>query len=58
MNKSIKKLNILLTSVILCFGFTVTAFAEETVKYYARAIARVFLLVLLTDGKVCGKMFL
>lgn len=33
MNKSIKKLNILLASVILCFCFTVTAFAEETVKY-------------------------
>ena len=31
---------------------------EETVKYYARAIARAFLLVLLTDGKVCRKMFL
>ena len=33
MSKSIKKLNILLTSVILCSNFTVTAFAEETVKY-------------------------
>ncbi len=33
MNKSIKKLNILLASVILCFSFAVTAFAEETVKY-------------------------
>lgn len=33
MNKSKKKLNILLTSVILCFSFSVTVFAEETVKY-------------------------
>lgn len=33
MSKSKKKLNILLTSVILCLSFTVTAFAEETVKY-------------------------
>lgn len=33
MNKSIKKLNILLTSVILCLSLSVTAFAEETVKY-------------------------
>lgn len=33
MKKSMKKLNTLLASVLLCFGFTVTAFAEETVKY-------------------------
>lgn len=33
MNKSIKKLNILLTSVILCLSLSVTAFAEEAVKY-------------------------
>ena len=33
MNKSIKKLNILLASVILCLSLSVTAFAEEAVKY-------------------------
>ncbi len=33
MKKGIKKLNTVLFSVILCFTFTVTAFAEKTVKY-------------------------
>ena len=33
MKKGIKKLNTVLFSVILCLTFTVTAFAEKTVKY-------------------------
>ena len=33
MNKGIKKLNTILFSVILCLTFSVTAFAEKTVKY-------------------------
>ncbi len=33
MEKGIKKLNTILISVILCLTFTVTAFAEKTVKY-------------------------
>ncbi len=33
MNKGIKKLNTILFSVILCLSFSVTAFAEKTVKY-------------------------
>ena len=33
MEKGIKKLNTILLSVILCLTFTVTAFAEKTVKY-------------------------
>ncbi len=33
MKKGMKKLNTLLFSVILCLTFTVTAFAEKTVKY-------------------------
>ena len=33
MRNGIKKLNTILFSVILCFAFTVTAFAEKTVKY-------------------------
>ncbi len=33
MDKGIKKLNTLLFSVILCLSFTITAFAEKTVKY-------------------------
>ena len=33
MKVGIKKLNTILFSVILCFAFTVTAFAEKTVKY-------------------------
>lgn len=33
MKKGIKKLNTVLLSVLLCLTFTVTAFAEETVKY-------------------------
>lgn len=33
MRNGIKKLNTVLFSVALCFAFTVTAFAEKTVKY-------------------------
>ena len=33
MRNGIKKLNTILFSVLLCFAFTVTAFAEKTVKY-------------------------
>ena len=33
MRNGIKKLNIILFSVILCLSFSVTAFAEKTVKY-------------------------
>lgn len=33
MKNGIKKLNTLLFSVALCLSFTVTAFAEKTVKY-------------------------
>lgn len=33
MRNSMKKLNTVLFSVVLCFIFTVTAFAEKTVKY-------------------------
>ena len=33
MRNGIKKLNTILFSVILCFAFTVPAFAEKTVKY-------------------------
>ena len=33
MRNGIKKLNTLLFSVALCFVFTITAFAEKTVKY-------------------------
>ncbi len=33
MKKGIKKLNTILFSVLLCLTFTVTAFAEKTVKY-------------------------
>ena len=33
MKVGIKKLNTILFSVILCLSFTVTAFAEKTVKY-------------------------
>ena len=33
MRNGIKKLNTILFSVILCFAFTVTVFAEKTVKY-------------------------
>ena len=33
MKKGIKKLNTILFSVFLCLTFTVTAFAEKTVKY-------------------------
>ena len=33
MNKGIKKLNTLLFSVVLCLTFSITAFAEKTVKY-------------------------
>lgn len=33
MKKGVKKLNTVLFSVILCLTFTVTAFAEKTVKY-------------------------
>ncbi len=33
MKKGIKKLNTVLFSVILCLTYTVTAFAEKTVKY-------------------------
>lgn len=33
MRNGIKKLNTVLFSVILCLAFTVTAFAEKTVKY-------------------------
>ena len=33
MKNGIKKLNTVLLSVLLCLTFTVTAFAEETVKY-------------------------
>lgn len=33
MKQGIKKLNTILFSVILCLTFTVTAFAEKTVKY-------------------------
>ena len=33
MEKGIKKLNTILFSVVLCLTFTVTAFAEKTVKY-------------------------
>ena len=33
MKKGIKKLNTVLFSLILCLAFSVTAFAEKTVKY-------------------------
>lgn len=33
MKKITGQLNILLVSAVLCFSFSVTAFAEETVKY-------------------------
>ena len=33
MNDGMKKLNTILFSVILCLTFSVTAFAEKTVKY-------------------------
>lgn len=33
MKNGIKKLNTILFSVVLCLTFTVTAFAEKTVKY-------------------------
>ena len=33
MKKSIRQLNILLASACLCFSFSLTAFAESTVKY-------------------------
>lgn len=33
MRNGIKKLNTILFSVLLCLAFTVTAFAEKTVKY-------------------------
>ena len=33
MRNGIKKLNTILFSVILCLAFSVTAFAEKTVKY-------------------------
>ena len=33
MKKSIRQLNILLASAVLCFSFSVPVFAEETVKY-------------------------
>ena len=33
MRNGIKKLNTILFSVVLCLSFTVTAFAEKTVKY-------------------------
>ena len=33
MRNGIKKLNTILFSVILCLSFSVTAFAEKTVKY-------------------------
>lgn len=33
MRNGVKKLNTILFSVILCLTFTVTAFAEKTVKY-------------------------
>lgn len=33
MRNGIKKLNTILFSVILCLTFTITAFAEKTVKY-------------------------
>ncbi len=33
MKKSIRQLNILIASAVLCFSFSVPAFAEETVKY-------------------------
>lgn len=33
MRNGIKKLNTVLFSVILCLAFTITAFAEKTVKY-------------------------
>lgn len=33
MKKYTRQLNILITSVMLCLSFSVTAFAEDTVKY-------------------------
>lgn len=33
MKKGIRQLNILIASAVLCFSFSVTAFAEDTVKY-------------------------
>lgn len=33
MKKCIRQLNIILTSACLCFGFSLTAFAENSVKY-------------------------
>ena len=33
MRNGIKKLNTILFSVVLCLSFTITAFAEKTVKY-------------------------
>ena len=33
MRNGIKKLNTILFSVVLCLAFTITAFAEKTVKY-------------------------
>ena len=33
MKKSIRQLNILLASAVLCFSFSIPVFAEETVKY-------------------------
>ncbi len=33
MKNGIKKLNTILFSVVLCLSFTITAFAEKTVKY-------------------------
>ncbi len=33
MKKGIRQLNILLASAVLCFSFSISAFAEEAVKY-------------------------
>ena len=33
MKKITRQLNTLLASAVLCFGFSITAFAEDTVKY-------------------------
>ena len=33
MKKNTRQLNTLLVSAVLCFGFSLTAFAESTVKY-------------------------
>lgn len=33
MKKSIRQLNIFIASAVLCFSFSISVFAEETVKY-------------------------